>query len=512
MRLDSASTRRLEIPRTTFRRIAPRRLRNQIHQEKQRRQAVWKPESEGADDMIDPSDAALRQMFSAALASGGAWAELFTERTTVTELTGTTGNGLTAARSRVQGVGLRVGLGRDTALVYSTDHDHASLVELGSTAAAVFRAVRGREPAERTPAPAVRIGRTDRAGTAATGQLLDLTDKRLLVETALDAARQPGGRARAAYADREREIGVWDSLGGHAAKTDWQTRLQVDVALAGPSATGTRSWCAALPSSALTVDEAAAVGAGAAEQALRLESAVPARAGTRALVCGPDAAGLLIHELCGHALEADALALGSSIFAGSLGTAVADSAVTVVDGGAPAGAWGVSAVDDEGTAPERTELIRAGIMVGSMTDRLHAAASADRRSSGNARRRSFEHPPLPRMTQTTLESGTTSRQDIIAGVGTGLLVLEATGGTVDPVTGRFSLVVKEGWEIESGEPTRIVTGSVLTGDARSSLRDICAVGDDPQTFGAFCGKGGQWLPVSYRSPSLALARISVGGV
>ncbi|KJK55303.1 TldD/PmbA family protein [Saccharothrix sp. ST-888] len=460
--------------------------------------------------MIDPSDTALRQMFSAALSSGGAWAELFTERTTVTELTGTTKNGLTAARSRVQGVGLRVGLGRDTALVYSTDYDRASLVELGSTAAAVFRAIHGRGPAERTPA--VRIGRTGRVGIPATGQLLDLADKRRLVETALGTAQRPGGRVRAAYADREREIGVWDSLGGHAAKTDWQTRLQVDVALAGPSATGTGTWCAALPSSALTPDEAAAVGVSAADQALRLESAVSARSGTRALVCGPDAAGLLIHELCGHALEADALALGSSIFADSLGKAVADGAVTVVDGGAPAGVWGVSAVDDEGTAPERTELIRAGVMVGSMTDRLHAGASEDPRSSGNARRRSFEHPPLPRMTQTTLESGTTSRQDIIAGVGTGLLVLEATGGTVDPVTGRFSLVVKEGWEIESGELTRIVSGSVLTGDALSSLRDICAIGDDPQTFGAFCGKSGQWLPISYRSPSLALARITVGGV
>jgi TldD protein len=220
------------------------------------------------------------------------------------------------------------------------------------------------------------------------------------------------------------------------------------------------------------------------------------------------AAGLVVHELIGHALEADAVRQGTSLVASLAGTRVTDAAVTVLDGGAPPGTWGCPPVDDEGTANLATLLLDRGVFVGTVTDRLHADAAE---TTGNGRRASYEHPVLPRASCTRLMPGTASLAHLVADLADGLLVTAVDGGAVDARTGLLNVVVREGVAIRSGQPAGVVGGLTLVADARTALAAITGVGDRPTTHAMLCGKHGQLVPVSASSPALRFDGFQVIG-
>ena len=250
----------------------------------------------------------------------------------------------------------------------------------------------------------------------------------------------------------------------------------------------------------------------ALHQALVNLDAVPCPAGEMDVVLGPGWNGVLLHEAVGHGLEGDFNRKGTSAFSGRIGERVAAPGVTVFDDGTLAGRRGSLTIDDEGTPTERTILIEDGILVGYMHDRMSARLMG-LAATGNGRRQSYAHMPMPRMTNTAMMGGSTPREEMIASTKRGLYCANFGGGQVDITNGKFVFQCTEAYLIEDGKITTPVKGATLIGDGPSALTRVTMIGDDfdfdPGV--GVCGKSGQSVPVGVGQPSLKLTGLTVGG-
>jgi TldD protein len=250
----------------------------------------------------------------------------------------------------------------------------------------------------------------------------------------------------------------------------------------------------------------------ALRQALVNLDAVSCPAGEMDVVLGPGWNGVLLHEAVGHGLEGDFNRKGTSAFSGRIGERVAAPGVTVFDDGTILGRRGSLTVDDEGTPTERTILIEDGILVGYMHDRMSARLMG-LQATGNARRQSYAHMPMPRMTNTGMLGGDTPREEMIASTKRGLYCANFGGGQVDITNGKFVFQCTEAYLIENGKVTTPVKGATLIGDGPSALTRVTMIGDDfdfDPGIGS-CGKAGQSVPVGVGQPSLKLTGLTVGG-
>ena len=250
----------------------------------------------------------------------------------------------------------------------------------------------------------------------------------------------------------------------------------------------------------------------AVRQALIKLGAVSAPAGTMTVVLGPGWPGILLHEAVGHGLEGDFNRKGVSAFAGRLGQPVASELVTVVDDGTIANRRGSLNVDDEGTPTGRTVLIEKGVLRGYMQDRLNARLLG-MPVTGNGRRESFQHPPMPRMTNTFMLPGGDDPEDIIRSVPRGLYAVAFGGGQVDITSGKFVFSASEAYLIEDGRVTAPVKGATLIGSGPDVLTRVTRVGYDlamDEGIGT-CGKDGQSVPVGVGLPTIRVDGITVGG-
>ena len=250
----------------------------------------------------------------------------------------------------------------------------------------------------------------------------------------------------------------------------------------------------------------------AARQATLKLSAIDAPAGTMTVVLGPGWPGILLHEAIGHGLEGDFNRKGVSAFAGRLGQKVASELVTVVDDGTIANRRGSLNVDDEGTPTGRNVLIENGILRGYMQDRLNARLMGQA-PTGNGRRESYAHPPMPRMTNTFMLAGQDDPREILKAVSRGLYAVNFGGGQVDITSGKFVFSASEAYLIEDGEITKPVKGATLIGNGPDALTRVSRVGHDlalDEGVGT-CGKDGQSVPVGVGLPTIRLDGMTVGG-
>ena len=252
------------------------------------------------------------------------------------------------------------------------------------------------------------------------------------------------------------------------------------------------------------------------EEALRMAlvnlDSVPCPAGEMDVVLGPGWNGVLLHEAVGHGLEGDFNRKGTSAFSGRIGERVAAPGVTVFDDGHIAGRRGSLTIDDEGTPTSRTILIEDGILVGYMHDRMSARLMGTD-PTGNGRRQSYAHMPLPRMTNTGMLAGESNREEMITSTQRGLYCANFGGGQVDITNGKFVFQCTEAYLIEDGKITAPVKGATLIGDGPSALTRVTMIGDDfsfDPGIGV-CGKAGQGVPVGVGQPSLKLTGLTVGG-
>src|SRR6187551_3857199 len=250
----------------------------------------------------------------------------------------------------------------------------------------------------------------------------------------------------------------------------------------------------------------------AVRQALVNLDSVPAPAGTMDVVLGPGWPGILLHEAIGHGLEGDFNRKKTSAFAGLMGKQVAAKGVTVVDDGTMASRCGSLSIDDEGTPTNRTVLIEDGILVGYMQDRQNARLMG-MKPTGNGRRESYGHVPMPRMTNTYMLAGAHDPGEIIASVKNGIYAVSFGGGQVDITSGKYVFNVVEAYRIENGKLGAPLKGAMLIGNGPTDLHRISMIGNDLSLDAGIgtCGKNGQGVPVGVGQPTLRMDRITVGG-
>jgi len=250
----------------------------------------------------------------------------------------------------------------------------------------------------------------------------------------------------------------------------------------------------------------------AVRQALVALDAVPAPAGTMPVVLGPGWPGILLHEAVGHGLEGDFNRKGTSAFSGKIGERVAAPHCTIVDDGTLPNRRGSLAIDDEGTPGQYNVLIENGILRGYMQDKLNARLMGVA-PTGNGRRESFAHTPMPRMTNTYMLAGPHDPEEIVASVEKGLYAPNFGGGQVDITSGKFVFSASEAYLIEKGKITTPVKGAMLIGDGPEALKKISMVGNDLELDSGVgtCGKDGQSVPVGVGQPTLRIDELTVGG-
>jgi len=229
-------------------------------------------------------------------------------------------------------------------------------------------------------------------------------------------------------------------------------------------------------------------------------------------VLGPGWPGILLHEAIGHGLEGDFNRKQTSAFAGLLGQQVAAKGVTVVDDGTLTGRRGSLSVDDEGTPTSNTVLIEDGILKGYIQDRLNARLMG-MAPTGNGRRQSYAHMPMPRMTNTYMLSGGMNPAEILASVKNGIYAVSFGGGQVDITSGKFVFTCTEAYRIENGKIGAPVKGATLIGNGPDVLKRVSMIGNDMELDPGIgtCGKSGQGVPVGVGQPTLRIDGLTVGG-
>ncbi|WP_343313773.1 metalloprotease TldD [Brucella sp. BE17] len=254
----------------------------------------------------------------------------------------------------------------------------------------------------------------------------------------------------------------------------------------------------------------------AADEALRQAlvnlDAIPAPAGTFDIVLGNGWPGVMLHEAVGHGLEGDFNRKKTSAFAGLMGEQVAAKGVTVIDDGTIAERRGSLTIDDEGTPTNRTVLIEDGKLVNYMQDRQNARLMG-MQATGNGRRESYAHAPMPRMTNTIMLSGDKTPEEIISSTKKGIYAVSFGGGQVDITSGKFVFGCTEAYMIEDGRIGAPIKGAMLIGNGPDAMKRISMIGNDSKldTGSGNCGKGGQWVPVGVGQPHLRMDQVTVGG-
>ncbi len=416
----------------------------------------------------------------------------------------------TASFDTLRGFGLRAVSGETTGFAHSTEVSAAAIARAAETLALV-------RPGG-SPAPAPR-GTNARLYTDANPLACLSFDRKVALLQAIDAhARAADPRVVQVSASLAASWSLVDIVRADGVRVrDIRPLVRLNVGIVA-EASGRResgSWGLggrALPDSFLDETVWQDAVARALAQALTNLEADAAPAGEMPVVLAPGWPGILLHEAVGHGLEGDFNRKGSSIFAGRIGERVAAPGVTVIDDGTLAGRRGSLTVDDEGTPTARTVLIEDGILRGYMQDRLNARLMGVA-ETGNGRRESYAHAPMPRMTNTFMAGGSEDPQAIIARVERGIYARSFGGGQVDIVSGKFVFSCTEAWRIEKGRLAAPIKGATLIGNGPEAMQRIRAIGNDMALDPGIgtCGKGGQSVPAGVGQPTLLVEGLTVGG-
>jgi TldD protein len=458
--------------------------------------------------MLDPD--LVREVLVAARRRGGSFAELFVEERTSTAIRLDDGRVEELTTGIDRGAGVRVVIGASYGYAYSNRLDRASLV---AAAAAASAAVRGEAPGR-----VVDLTRRQGPGTNRVERPADAVAS----ATKVGWLREVDDAARSTSPEVTQVVGVYgDSVQRRliaASDGRWveeerpRIRLVAQVVARRGDVVQTGHYgpaaCAGLEF--LDRHPPRRIAETAAERAVTMLDAVPAPAGEMTVVLGPGAGGVLFHEAVGHPLEADAIDKEASVYVGRLGQRCASELVTGVDDATVPNGWGSFDFDDEGEPAQRTVLFADGELQGFLYDRIRAE-KAGVASTGNGRRESYASPPIPRMTNTNILNGSARPDDVIGSTERGVYVVNLGGGQVNPASGDFVFGVSLGFLIEGGKITSPVRGANLIGRAIDVMQAIDAVADDFDTWEGVCGKDGQAAPVGSGSPTLRIARITVGG-
>ncbi len=456
----------------------------------------------------------LEAYLSEALSSGGEYADLYFEYLATSSIGIDEGIVKSASQGVELGVGVRVLTGERTGYAYSDDLSPEKIRKAARVAARIARG----------PSAAVKTGFEEARkhnlypvlrGTHETG----LAERVDLVKRADAAARAADARVfqvQARYADSLREVLIASSDG--RLSYDRQPMARFNVSVLAREGDGVPQPGHSGGGGRVAIDyflgekSPESFACEAVRQAIVQLDAVASPAGEMTVVLGPGWPGILLHEAVGHGLEADFNRKGVSAFSGRIGQQVASPLCTVIDDGAIGRRRGSLNVDDEGTPTQRNVLIENGILRGYLHDQL-AARLMKSRSTGSGRRESYQHIPMPRMTNTFMLAGQSDPQEIIRSVPKGVYCTSFGGGSVDITSGNFVFTATESYLIEDGKITRPLRGASLIGNGPEALKYVSMVGNDLQLDQGIgiCSKEGQHIPVGVGIPTVKIDRMTVGG-
>ncbi len=455
----------------------------------------------------------IERLLGIALAKGGDFAEVYVERAR--------GNAVSLEEKKIRtasygvslGVGIRVIAGTEVGYAYSDDLDEKALEEAARVASAIARGGGDTKP--------VRISRTSLPNRYPVDVVPDAVAPRNKVELLLrgDAAAHAHDKritqVMGVFADSTKDILVATSDGSLSEDQQVMCRLSFTAIAEGDKGerkTGFHGGGGRVAFAHYETFTPEEVASEAARMAVAQIGAVDAPAGPQTVVLSPGWSGVLLHEAVGHGLEADFIRKGTSLYAGKLGEKVASELCTVIDSGELPHRRGSLNVDDEGTVAKEKVLIEKGVLKGYMVDRLSARVMGID-STGSGRRESYQHAPMPRMTNTYLAPGPHSHEEILRSVKRGLYCAAFGGGQVDISNGNFVFEVREGYLIEDGKITAPVKNATLIGVGPEALKNVTMVGNDPKLDPGIgtCGKDGQSVPVGVGLPTVRMDNITVGG-
>jgi TldD protein len=446
------------------------------------------------------------------LLSGADDGELFVERRQSESLVFDDGKLKAASVDEAQGFGLRAVSGETVAYSHATELSIAAVKRAGETCRSILG--QGRSAAAEAPARTNRKLYADRNPADALG----FSQRVALLEAVNAYARGLDGKVKqvsASVGTDFQDVTIIRPDGSHYRDIRPLLRFNVSITTDNGTLQGTGSegfGGRGDPPSILTEERWKEATREALRQALVALEAEAAPAGEMDVLLGPGWPGILLHEAIGHGLEGDFNRKGTSAFAGLMGQRIASEDVTVVDDGTIPDRRGSITIDDEGTPSSCTTLIENGILVGYMQDRLNARLMGQK-PTGNGRRESFAHVPMPRMTNTYMLNGKRAPEEVLASMKSGLFAKSFGGGQVDITSGKFVFTTTEAYLIENGKLTRPVKGAILIGSGAEALKRISMVGNDlalDKGIGT-CGKAGQGVPVGVGQPTLRIDGLTVGG-
>lgn len=453
----------------------------------------------------------LEELLATALRNGGEFADIFIEETITTSIS-CEDNKIEKISSGLNGgAGIRVIHGKEIAYVASSDKSFESL---RSAALKVSESIKGNKKKrgiQLTP----QIGQSAKMETIKQRPELVSMDKKTAKVALLNkTARSFGERIKQVtvrYADSNQGVTIANSEGKYVEDNRIRSRYYINVIAEknGILQTGYEAPGGTVGFELFDIHPPEKEAQKCAERAIKMLDAPHAPAGKMMVVLSSEAGGTLVHEACGHGLEADFIMKGTSVYAGKIDQKVASDLVTVIDDGTLHGRFGTLAFDDEGTPTHTNVLIENGILKKYLTDHF-TSPYVDVKKTGNGRRESFLTKPQPRMTNTIIAPGEMDPQEIIESVENGLFIKRMGGGQVNVTNGDFVFEITEGYIIENGKIKHPVRGAILTGNGPKVLEIIDMVGSDLGFQSGVCGKYDH-APVGDAQPTIRIPEIIVGG-
>lgn len=458
--------------------------------------------------MIDES--LLHELLKETLARGGEYADIFIEHRESTSIQLEDNRIEKVVTGSFSGIGIRLIYKEKTAYAFSNDFSRNILFDLAST---VSNAAAG---AERDIIIDMKQQRPRIISPVKIPPASVPLDKKIaMVKLANKAARSLDHRIKQAgimYGESLQKVKI-AACDGVIAEDERTYTMGIAHVIASDGAslqTGHETAGGLAGHELFETDPIEALAETAARRAVMLLGARKAAGGRMPVIISASAGGTMIHEAIGHGLEADLARQGLSVYSEKLGSQVASRLITVIDDATIPRKRGSFSIDDEGVESRKNILVNEGVLRSFMYDKYNAFIDKTG-STGNGRRESYEHKPIPRMTNTMIAPGTLSPDDVLRSVSRGLLVKKMGGGQVNTVTGDFVFDVQEGYIIENGEPADPVRGAMLVGNGPAVLMSIDMVASDLGFSIGTCGKDAQGVPVSDAMPTLRIPEMVVGG-
>lgn len=454
----------------------------------------------------------IKEIFLKALSHGADFAEVFFEHRE--------NSAVSCEENRIEriisgideGAGIRVIAGGNTSYAYTNEVSMERLLEMAELAGKAAQ----RQETSLAPLDFYTPKALAEFQIKIPPDKVEMCTKTENVLEANRAAREVDPRIRqvtVGYGDVRQKVIIANTEGVYVEDLRTRTRLSVNsVAVEGGEVqTGYHSVGGTTGLELFEENDPGDIGSKAAKRAILMLGAKPAPAGKMPVILSGQAGGTMVHEACGHGLEADLVQKNISVYGGKKGEQVASPLISVIDEGIIKGRFGSLRYDDEGCPGQKTVLIKDGVLLEYMYDYL-TARNDGRKSTGNGRRESYHNRPVPRMTNTYIAPGHSDPEKIIKKAGKGLLVTAMGGGQVNTTNGDYVFDVAEGYLVNDGEVLYPVRGATLTGNGPQTLKLVEEVGRDLGFTIGICGKEGQGVPVSDAQPTMYIKELIVGGI